>query len=319
MRSGCLYIDGVDVYLRYGVYVIEGGWNELLSYPPLKAVTCNDWQEEDGVEADLSAPVLDTREVTLKFAIAGAYDRYLDFLALLSDSAVHTFRCPEIGRTFRLRLTRGGNADLALRLGLFSLRFADDYPLDGYTYAAPTGGGVPPGDDYTLDGARFTDYGVRILQGAASEIMKPPDVKTAMLRNIPTQAGAIYDTAGGVTYKAKDVRLSCLLRASDLPDMWRNYHALLHDLTKPDERSLGVTELEAELPCHYKRSSVSEFAVGVDGRPWVKFSLTLTLVRDFRIISGGGVVLVTEDGIPVVTEDGANLIALAADNNTNNG
>ena len=63
MMEGRLFIDGGDAYLQYGAYVVNGGWNELVAYPPLKPVESNDWQEEDGIEADLSAPVLDTREV----------------------------------------------------------------------------------------------------------------------------------------------------------------------------------------------------------------------------------------------------------------
>ena len=63
-----LFIDGNDAYLQYGAYGVSGGWNELVAYPPLKSVESNDWQEEDGVEADLSEPVLNTREVSVKFA-----------------------------------------------------------------------------------------------------------------------------------------------------------------------------------------------------------------------------------------------------------
>ena len=44
MMTGRLYIDGKDVYTEYGVYVVKGGWNELIAYPPLKTVESNDWQ-----------------------------------------------------------------------------------------------------------------------------------------------------------------------------------------------------------------------------------------------------------------------------------
>ena len=52
--SGRFYIDGKDAFTEYGIYVQEGGYNELVAFPPLKAVTSNDWQEEDGIEPDLS-------------------------------------------------------------------------------------------------------------------------------------------------------------------------------------------------------------------------------------------------------------------------
>ena len=50
--SGRFYIDGKDAFTEYGIYVQEGGYNELVAFPPLKAVTSNDWQEEDGGEPD---------------------------------------------------------------------------------------------------------------------------------------------------------------------------------------------------------------------------------------------------------------------------
>ena len=70
-----LFIDGNDAYLQYGVYVTSGGFNELVAFPPLKSVDSNDWQEEDGEEADLSAPVLNTREIQVKFAFGGLFSR----------------------------------------------------------------------------------------------------------------------------------------------------------------------------------------------------------------------------------------------------
>ena len=69
-----LFIDGNDAYLQYGVYVTSGGFNELVAFPPLKSVDSNDWQEEDGVEADLSAPVLKRmRELYRAFRMAHAF------------------------------------------------------------------------------------------------------------------------------------------------------------------------------------------------------------------------------------------------------
>ena len=54
-------MDGNDLYLTYGIFVTEGGWNELIAFPPLKTVDKNEWYEEDGEEADLSNPVLNRK------------------------------------------------------------------------------------------------------------------------------------------------------------------------------------------------------------------------------------------------------------------
>lgn len=309
MMRGRLYVDGYDVYARFGVYVADNGWASLVAYPPLKSYEQNDWQEEDGVEADLSAPVLNTREVSLTFAIAGIYSRYFDFVELLSDRAYHTFECAFVGRTYKLRLVSQSSRTYAVTFGLETLKFADDFPFYGYTYQAPSSRVLPCGD-YLIDGLRTTDYGVRILQGSFAEVLKTAAVKQNMLRNIDTQTGATYDNEGAVTYKAKDVKLTCLLHADTLTELWRNYDALLHDLIQPEERTLHVTELEQDFPFCYKSCTVEEFCP--TGRIWMKFALTVTFTRDFRI-DENGMILAAEDGTPIITEDGGYFIDLLPD------
>lgn len=308
MLTGRLYIDGNDAYNQYGVYVVKGGWNDLVAYPPLKAVTSNDWQEEDGIEADLSNPVLNTREVQLKIAIGGDFNRFPALIELLSDGAYHRFECVYIKRDYRLRLVSVPNMAVAQTLGTATLKLADDFPLNGYKYKYPDSS-IAPAEDYKCDGWKFTDYGVRILKGTLAEILKPSTVKTNLLRNISALSGAIYD-GGRVTYKAKDVKVYCLMRAESLDELWRNYDALLFDLIRPDEHLLYVESLEQEFPFHYKSCQVTEFFP--DGKIWLRFTLTLTFTHSFRI-EDGDVVLATEDGIIVFTQDDINAIDMLPD------
>lgn len=308
MMSGRLYIDGYDVYKQYGVYVVDGGWNALVAMPPLKTVETNDWQEEDGVEADLSSPVLDSREVSIMFAISGVFSRYYEFVDMLSDGAYHVFDCAYIGRKFTLRLVSQSNREYAVTLGKETLKFADDYPMQGYSYKSPLSS-VPSSDDYLFDDIPFTNYGARILTGSFAEIIKTAAVKKNMLRNIKTKTGVIYD-GKQVFYQAKDVKLTILMRADNVEQLWRNYDALLFDLIQPEERKLWVKELEQEFPFYYKSCSVSEFFP--DGRVWLKFTLTISFTRDFRI-DESGTVLATEDGIVVFTESDVYAIDLMLD------
>ena len=297
--TGRLYIDGYDAYLAYGVYVVEGGYNDLVNLPPLKTPTINDWQEEDGIEADLSAPVLDTKEVSLKLAVSGLYSRYFALLQLLSDKAYHVFDCVEIGRKFTLRLTQMWSLDAVKILGFVTLKFADDFPpefSDGKAYI-PTPGGVES-DEYTLDNRNFTDYGVRVLQGSLNEILKQPQVKPTLLRNINSLPGAIYD-GKTVTYKSKEVKLTCLARANSLEVLWHNLDCLLYAMTRPGERMLGVNAIEDEFPCYYKQCTVSEFYA--DDNPWLKFTLTFVFTQAFRL-NDDDFVLASEDGIIIFTE-----------------
>ncbi len=308
MMTGRLYIDGYDAYKTWGVYVVSGGWNELISYAPLKSVESNDWQEEDGIEADLSDPKLNTKEASLRVAYAGLYSRFAEFIALLSDRAYHEFNCAHIRRQFTLRLTQMPNLDHAHTLGFITLKFSNDFPLKGYKYKAPSSH-VVRAEDYLIDGLPFTNYGCRILQGSLSEVMKTAAVKQNMLRNIASRFGAIYDGAF-VAFKSKDVKLNCLMRADTLDELWRNYDALLFDLIRPDERMLEVSELEQTFPCYYKSASVSEFYP--EDKIWLAFTLTLTFTHSFRL-DGDDYVLASEDGIIVFTEDGENAIEMLPD------
>ena len=64
-------MDGVDVYATYGAFVVQDGYKGLVQWPALKEPDSNDWAEEDGIEVDLSAPVLDAKEVRLEMAFLG--------------------------------------------------------------------------------------------------------------------------------------------------------------------------------------------------------------------------------------------------------
>lgn len=281
MMTGRLYIDGNDAYLKWGVYVVAGGWKDALAYAPLKPVEYNDWHEEDGIEADISDPKLDTKEFAMNFAYAGLFSRFIEFMNMLADGAYHEFNSPQIGRQFTLRMTQMPNLDHAPTLGFVSIRFCDDFPLKGYAYQGPSSN-VMSADDYLIDDVPFTDYGCRILKGSLSEVMKAPAVKQNLLRNISIQSGADYD-GEVVTFRSKDVKLNCLMRADSLVELWRNYDALLYDLIRPGERLLRVLELEQTFPCIYKNASVAEFYP--TPKPWLKFILTLTFTRDFRIVA----------------------------------
>lgn len=291
------YIDGKDAFTEFGVFVVAGGYNELVAFPSLKTVKSNEWQEEDGIEPDLSDPVLDTKEFAMKFALTGESYRFGGFIELLSDKAYHAFHFKEIGRTYRLRLVSHSNMDTAVQLGLITLRLADDFPLNGYNYVAPAST-ISAREDYELDDVKFTDYGVRVLAGSLDEIEKSPAVKPNLLRNIGSQKGAIYDGAA-VTFKTKDVKINCLMRAASLADLWKNCDALLYDLTRPNERTLYVEATGNEYPCHYKSCSVSDFCA--TDKIWLTFSITLVFTS-FRV-EDEEYLLASEDDVLIITED----------------
>ena len=309
--KGLFYIDGIDAFTRYGVMIEEGGYNGVLSYPSLKEPEqSNNWLEEDGIEVDLSDPKLNTKELDISFS---AFDEYMlgDFIALLSDGAYHTFDFKDISHLCSLRLVQETNKIQYVKAERFTLKFADDYPLNGYTYLAPSSSKVPI-QGYELDGVDFSIYGIRILEGSEAQLMKSPAVKKNLLRNIINQNGAIYDSEN-VVFEAKDVVLNCCLIANDIAEFWRNYNAFLYDLIRVNEKldQNGYTVRSAEknlfsektgeeYPCYYKNSKVSLWEP--NGEIWCKFTLTLVFTS-FRV-GEEEYLLATEASELVITEDG---------------
>lgn len=296
--KGKLYINGVDAYSRYGVFVEQYGYKALVQYPALKAVESNNWPEEDGIEADLSAPVLDSRNINISFCrnMNFAIDDLIDHLG---KTVYHDFRFVELGRSFRLRLVSHPSKSILRNLEKFSLQFADDFPLLEYTYQNPETCGVAQ-KEYDIDGKSFADYGIWILEGSDAEIEKSPAVKKNLLVNLKGKSGATY-YGEKVVFESKEVTLKCLLKAPELVTFWRNYDALLFNLVQPGERQFYSDRLGEEFPCYYKSSSVSRFEVLRSGIVWCEFSLTLVFTC-FRI---GDIyyLLATEDNELIMLEE----------------
>lgn len=295
--SGKLYIDGLDAY-TYGIFVTEGGYDELVSFPALKKIDVNDWPEEDGVEPDLSEPALDLKEFAINFASHGK-TLTENFIALISDKAYHTYDFREIGRMYNLRLVSQPNLSLFTNLELFSLQFANDFPFpDNYTYQVPYSTLSIPQTGYILDNRDFTDYGIRVLRGSDAEVIKSPAVKKNLLTNFNKRHGAEYD-GEEVVFQTKDVKLNCLMRANTPAEFWRNYNAFLFDLTRPEERSLYVDNTGYEYPCYYKSCNTVTFCPV--GKTWFEFTLTLVFIS-FRV---GEVeyLLASEDDFFIVSEE----------------
>ena len=120
----------------------------------------------------------------------------------------------------------------------------------------------------------------------------------------------VYDPQN-VTYKSKDVKLNCFLRAASLTEFWRSYDAFLYDLIRPEERTLYVSEIEEEFLFYYKSCQTKNFFPD-DGKIWFEFTLTVTFTEQFRILQGD-MVLASESNICIETEDGGYLIDMQPD------
>lgn len=293
-------INGQNCYDTWGVRLLKGCLGSVVCWPPLKdaSVPVNNWQEEDGIEADLTAPKLDTRNVTINLSTDGDYGHYRGFIAELEASAYHNIWFGPLDKTLRLRLVRMGSYDYGKRLGFVTATFADDFPLDGYEYSFPAavesdtlpydlpftlGGIAAPEGAYTLDGRLFENYGVHIILGTESSMWSHGAVKTALLTNNPSLQGAVYDGNAVVRTSAPQVKMVCLLRADNAAQMWERWNALLYDLTRPGWHSIGGGMMDEERAFYYKGCSVTEFAIDDINGAWIKFDIALQLLAPLPV------------------------------------
>lgn len=76
--TGYAWIDGIDLWTAFGVF-IEKGSADFLKYAPKKESITHDWMDSDGLDVDLSRYFLQERTVALNCAIVT--DTETDFWA----------------------------------------------------------------------------------------------------------------------------------------------------------------------------------------------------------------------------------------------
>ena len=270
-----LLIGEYDVGSNNYACTAFGGFDELIAFPPLKTPPANDWHEERGFDPDLSAPVLDTREVTLRLSSTDTGD-YANTLELLAKTPVVEVRAPSIGRSWSLRFIAPTDS---AHSSTFGLKFADDTPMQGYTYQPPKAEkecewilSTSRRDDFVITESpkrSFADYGARVLGDVVDEMERRNEVKTGLLRKFSTKPGAFYDKAAMFCEKGGDRQVQLLMRADTLAELWRNYDALLFDLIRPGARRYK------KAPFYYSSCRVDKF-IPDEPRPWLQFTLTLT-------------------------------------------
>ncbi len=302
--TGDLYIDSVDVYTRFGVFLTEGSYKSIVQWAALKKPEYNDWQEEDGIEVDLSDPVLDARNVTINFGCVDA-DYIGGFMALLQDGAAHEFNFTKIDKTYTFRLDSQSSKQCFYPLEKFSLKFIEDMPFDDYEeYVEPVDLSIPT-QGYSIDDVDLSAYGIRVLSGTFDSVLKSAEVKENLVTKSDYSKGQEYDNEV-LFFKEKDVVVKMLLHCS-LTNFWNNYNALLYILIQPDERIFYIKWNSCEYPFYYKKSKVNELLI-MDGNIWCEFDITLCFTSFRR--RAPDILFALEDEAIVITEDDENAIDL---------
>ena len=285
--TGNLIIDNVDVWTTYGAWLTDQSVNGVLSWPASKKVDTVSWAESVYQQADLSELKLAGKTAKVDFAMRGEPTAVADFASFLAASVTRTWNIASLGRTYAMRYIGSASVNADTSRQTFSVTVGLDSPLAGYTYAAPVSH-IASVDEYSLDGTRLSNYGVRVLYGTLDSTARPDSVKELLSRDISTIDGITYDTGGTNHAAAGDIVLQCAMIETTLAALWRNYDALLYDLVKRDttatydtdfcRRSLYSYNLDKTFNCYYKSQSVSGF-YPKGNKIWLIFNLTLARVK----------------------------------------
>ena len=111
MRTGKLYINNLDAYTEYGVFLAKdrGGTYDnisvLMTPPPAKKHTTIDYRECDGEEVDVSGVRFEARDVSLRFAmiVDGEQEfrtKYKNFIDVLKSGMIN-MRVTETVKTYK--------------------------------------------------------------------------------------------------------------------------------------------------------------------------------------------------------------------------
>lgn len=272
------YIDGLGLKATFGAFIPRGGYNDLLVFPAMKKPTTNDWPEEDGIEVDLTDPVLEAKEVGISFLVSDPAKDVREFLATVSEPGYHTIGITSLGRNWSLRLTDHSENKIYPNASLFTLRFVEDLPLRPVS-ASYSCGVVVPVSSYNIDTISLDQYGI-VVMTAKDEVCKLPSVKQNLTTASAYRDGQTYDVAT-LVFNSKETTFKCRLKAASMSQFWACYDALFYSLIQPGERQLYVSYLDQSFPCYYSKSG--NFVIRSLGTPVVvDFDLTLVFTK-FRL------------------------------------
>lgn len=297
-----LYIDGQDAFLEYGIFVEQYAYKELIQMPQFKKIDKTVWDEEDGEEADLTSPDLDSKTFNITFCMTN--NEYAeDMFDELSKGAYHDFQFKEIRKSYRLRMTSNGDFKSYIRMGKLTLSFADDFPQvpeqDYFEYGESDVKQL----GYEVDGIDFSQFGSYVIDGTNDNIRKAPQVRPNLTINLAGKAGVKYDP-DFVHFKPKDVALNLFIHADNIDDFWIRWNALFSLVLQPETRKFYYSEMNAEYECYYKRNAVTRFDILKNGRVWCEFQLVLTFTNSRP--TSQYCLLSTEAYDWVITEDAVN-------------
>lgn len=100
-----VFVDGNDLYAQFGIVLLRGSYDSLLRPPKRKVSLTNNWQDQNGLDIDLTVPFWEEKEVELKFLMTATCEtmwwaQYNAFFALIQAPLRHVLRIEELNMSF---------------------------------------------------------------------------------------------------------------------------------------------------------------------------------------------------------------------------
>ena len=261
-------INTIDIQATYQTYLLEGNYKDLLCFPPLKKLPSNDWAEYYGKEYDTDDPQLDTTSISLSFVTKS--DQYDAFISFLSAQTYNDFHFEELNKSFQLRFVGVRKAKKEQGYITYEATFANDTPLQGYTYIAPNDTLPPSG--FAIDTIDLSKYGIYLLEENESNLLKSYEVKEHLTTNSSTIAGVKY--ADNNVFKERTIEILCYMK-QPINRFWKLYEALLYNLSQSGERA--VNAFGSTFKAIYQKANVKEVILTKDTLR-VEFTISLVVV-----------------------------------------
>lgn len=104
--SGQYYFDGADLFTVYGMVMEDRSFSDaLLKFPDRKDSISHDWEDENGLDIDLSRTYLKEREATANITLYATdesdfWDKYHRFLNMLRQPGVRRVEIAELSSSY---------------------------------------------------------------------------------------------------------------------------------------------------------------------------------------------------------------------------
>ena len=151
----------------------------------------------------------------------------------------------------------------------YEATFANDTPLQGYTYIAPNDTLPPSG--FAVDTIDLSKYGIYLLEENESNFLKSYEVKEHLTTNSSTIAGVQYAEYPNV-FKERTLELLCYMK-QPADRFWKLYEALLYNLSQSGERVINA--FGSTFKAIYQKANVKEVLLTKDT---LRLEFTLYLV-----------------------------------------